>query len=296
MNPTKQRRLEQILRDRRLTAEGIKFVAQYRPGDLSAVDVPIGLHVEDAATYRARHRAQYSAYRRGYLETNPTTGHQQRATRAACDAFERFRVSESLTAGGLSNPRAATTFINLDALQAVSYMLGRAPLWVRTIVTGYDLSSTTEFAELAPAEVWQAGFWVLGMRDTPFSPLAGDRLTRSARLFYLKPYDLTSHSTRRERADIPASAVLWQDVLDLRPLVALTGLPIGLPLKRAVRWLVGSWVATGRTRTLPWADPTRGRDADVSPSVFDELRRNAARLLPPDEIRSPAVSLGGAAC
>jgi hypothetical protein len=207
MNPAKMRRLEQILRDRQLTTEGIKFVSQYRPGGPPAVDFPAGLYVEDAAEYRARHRAQYSAYRRGYIDLNPTTGHQQRALQAAYKAYERFCVSESLTAGGPPDPHAVTTYINLDALQAVSYMLGRAPLWVRTIRTGYDVSEPLKFGGPAPAKTWQHGFWVLGMRDTPGHPFAGDRSVRFASTWYLKPLDLADHFARQARVDLPASVV-----------------------------------------------------------------------------------------
>ncbi len=62
---------------------------------------------------------------------------------------------------------------------------------------------------------------------------------------YLKAHDLLSHADRTNR---PASTIAWAPTPDA---IYLTGIPT-LPLRAAVKRMMGVYVMGGRVHTVPW--------------------------------------------
>jgi hypothetical protein len=147
-------------------------------------------------------------------------------------------------------------FVNVAALQAVTYILGGAPLWVRRIELAWDAPRDHR---VPPVSAWDAAEWfTVAIRVERHDMFGGGAFFRGTR-YYLKPLDLLSHRDREPLTDLPAATVPWASVL-AEDAAYVTGLPT-LNLKKFVRWAIGGWVQLDRKYEIPWATWSSGPNA-----------------------------------
>jgi len=148
-------------------------------------------------------------------------------------------------------------YVNVATLQAVTFVLGRPPLWVRAIGTFWEGPP--------PRGAWDCDYFTVAIRVPP--PNGRGRLPWGT-CYYMKPPDLLSHGERQPFHNLPASTVPWADLLREGP-IYLTGLPT-LGLRKFVRRAIGTWVILDRPYTLPWAPlETRQGGTNDDPGVHE---------------------------
>lgn len=243
---------ERIAEDRRLVRAGLRFVSDYTPPSV----VPDSATCLSFVDCELRHAQAYTRWKRGYLARGrPRDEVDRRAMTRANEGYWELVESE-----------VGTLYLNVAALQAVAFILGGAPLWVRMGDLGWTRGAP---GGPPPPKDWDIACFLLAVRVNALSDPAGrTRYERQGSACWLKPHDLLGHYERLALDRLPAEARLkpnssispsgaryyaWSDLLASHTSVYLTGLPMGFnSLKKLVRLMVGAWVDGGRDLSLPW--------------------------------------------